>query len=169
MTADPTPAANTLRRVMSHFESGVTIVTAVREGVAHAMTATAVSAVSLTPALVLVCVGRQSRFHAIIVEQERWAISILAAGQTPVARHFADRGRDLLTQFDPIPHRLGTASGAPVIDGSVAWAECRTWARYDGGDHTIVVGELLEGGGPGEAAGQTGPLTYYRGTYSPSA
>ncbi len=154
---------------MSHFESGVTIVTAVRDDVAHAMTATAVSAVSLTPPLILVCVSRTSRFHAIIEEQDRWAVSILAAAQAPIARHFANRGRDLLTQFDPIPHRVGAASGAPVIEDALAWAECRTWARYDGGDHTIVVGELLGGGGPSEAAGRTGALTYYRGTYSPSA
>lgn len=59
---------------MSHFASGVTVATARVDGVAHAMTATAVCAVSLEPPLVLVCVGHRSRFHAAILRAEGWAI-----------------------------------------------------------------------------------------------
>ena len=155
---------------MGRFQSGVTIVTALRDGVRHAMTATAISAVSLEPPLILVCVSRQSRFHAAITAADSWMLSVLSAGQETVARHFANRGRDLMTQFDQIPHEPGEISAAPRILGALAWAECRTWAQYDGGDHTIVVGQVAPAGysRPIDESSEPGPLTYYRGTYSPA-
>ena len=67
------------------------------------MTATAVSSVSLVPPLILVCVSRSSRFHTAIMEADAWCVSLLTADQEPLARHFANRGRDLLTQFDHVP------------------------------------------------------------------
>ena len=66
-------SADALRHVMGHFASGVTIVTALRHGVKHAMTATAVSSVSLVPPLILVCVSKTSRFHTAIMEADTWA------------------------------------------------------------------------------------------------
>jgi flavin reductase len=151
-----------LRRAMSHFASGVTIVTALVDGVAHAMTATAFSSVSLDPPLGLVCVGKASRFHAAAGHTDRWAVSILAADQEPLARHFSHSGRDLLTQFDDVPHEAAPISGAPLIVGATMWLECVTYARHDAGDHTIVVGEVVWVADPqlGRA-----PLTYYRGSY----
>jgi len=159
-----------LRHVMGHFASGVTIVTALRDGVRHGMTATAVCSVSLEPPLVLVCVSKQSRFHAAISEAEAWCMSLLAADQEPLARHFSNRGRDLLTQFDHVPHQPAEVSGAPRLDGALAWLECTTYAQHDGGDHTIVVGQVVRASGwaPHDEQNSPTPLTYYRGTYSPS-
>ena len=159
-----------LRHVMGHFASGVTIVTALRDGVSHAMTATAVCSVSLDPPLVLVCVSKQSRFHQAISEAEAWCMSLLAADQEPLARHFSNRGRDLLTQFDRVPHQPAEVSGAPRLDGALAWLECTTFAQHDGGDHTIVVGQVVRTSGwaAHDEQNPPTPLTYYRGTYSPS-
>ena len=163
-------SADALRHVMAQFTSGVTVVTASRLGVKHAMTATAVSSVSLVPPLILVCVSRSSRFHSAIMEADAWCVSLLSADQEPVARHFANRGRDLLTQFDHVPFTSSPRSGTPIIDGALAWMECVTYGRHDGGDHTIVVGELLQASGPGprDPAEPKAPLTYYQGTYSPN-
>jgi flavin reductase (DIM6/NTAB) family NADH-FMN oxidoreductase RutF len=163
-------SAEALRRVMAHFASGVTVVTALRAGVKHAMTATAICSVSLTPPLVLVCVSRTSRFHAAVVEADAWCVSLLSADQAPVARHFANRGRDLLSQFDTVPHTPSPRSGTPLVDGALAWMECVTYGRHDGGDHTILVGELVHASGSvlAEVAEQKAPLTYYQGTYSPN-
>lgn len=151
-----------LRHAMSHFASGVTIVSALVDGVAHAMTATAFSSVSLAPPLALVCVGKASRFHAAAGETDRWAVSILAADQERLARHFSHSGRDLLTQFDDVPHEAAPISGAPLIVGATMWLECVTYARHDAGDHTIVVGEVVWVADPQLARA---PLTYYRGSY----
>jgi flavin reductase (DIM6/NTAB) family NADH-FMN oxidoreductase RutF len=149
-----------LRQAMSRLSAGVAVVSASWQGRLHAMTATAVCSVSLEPPLVLVCVGRTSRFHAAILGSSRWGISLLAEDQVDLARHFSDRGRDLLTQFDDVPHVRGDATDAPLVEGALAWLECATWATHDGGDHSIVIGQVLDG-----TAGPGAPLTYFRGRY----
>ena len=159
-------SADALRLVMGQFVSGVTVVSAVRDGVKHAMTATAVSSVSLDPPLILVCVSRASRFHDAVMSAKTWCVSLLAADQEHLARHFANRGRDLLSQFDRVPHIASPASGTPLISGAVAWLECTTYGQYDGGDHTILVGEVVRASG--DEPGVRVPLSYYQGTYSPN-
>ena len=105
-----------LRHVMGHFASGVTIATALHRGIKHAMTATAVCAVSFDPPLVLVCVSKSSRFHRAITETENWCLSLLTVDQEQIAWHFSNRGRDLLSQFDDIPHNPSPLSGTPLIE-----------------------------------------------------
>lgn len=149
---------------MAQFASGVTVVTASRDQVPHAMTATALCSLSLEPPLILVCVGRASRFHDVITTAASWCVSLLTADQEPLARHFSNRGRDLRSQFDGIPHTLSELGATPVLDGALAWMECTTYALYDGGDHTIVVGQIERAGADDGAT--SGPLTYHQGTYS---
>jgi flavin reductase len=163
-------SADALRQVMGHFASGVTIVTALRRGIKHAMTATAICSVSLLPPLILVCVSRSSRFHEAITEADFWCVSLLSADQERLARHFANKGRDLLSQFDHVPHTPSPLSGTPLIDGALAWMELVTYGQHDGGDHTIVVGELVNASGlpPHNSHRRRAPLTYYQGTYSPN-
>jgi flavin reductase (DIM6/NTAB) family NADH-FMN oxidoreductase RutF len=156
-----------LRHVMGHFASGVTIATALHHGIKHAMTATAVCSVSLEPPLVLVCVGKASRFHRAITEAEKWCLSLLTVDQEALARHFSHSGRDLLSQFDDVAHTPSPLSGTPLIDGALAWLECATYGVHDGGDHTIVVGEIIRASGlpSDDDPNAPAPLTYYRGAY----
>jgi flavin reductase (DIM6/NTAB) family NADH-FMN oxidoreductase RutF len=153
---------------MGHFISGVTIATALYHGIKHAMTATAVCSVSLEPPLVLVCVGKSSRFHAAITKADDWCLSLLTVEQERFARHFSNSGRDLLSQFDEVPHTPSPLSGTPLIDGALAWLECSTYGRHDGGDHTIVVGQVVRASGlpSDDDPNALPPLTYYRGAYS---
>ena len=167
MVAEPStgPAALSpaaLRRTLSHFAAGVTVVTTSWQGVAHAMTATAFCSVSLDPPLVLVCVGHASRFHAAVTGSGMWAVSMLAAGQEPLARRFAHRGRDLLTQFDGVETEPAPVSGAPILAGALTWLDCRTVDQHGAGDHTIVVGEVLR---VSDDERHGAPLAYYRGNY----
>ncbi len=155
-------SGDALRHVMSAFIAGVTIVSTIWEGVPHAMTATAFTSVSLEPPLVLVCVSHESRFYAAVLGAGRWAVSLLRSDQEQIARHFANRGRDLKTQFDHVPHWRAPASGAPLIEGAHAWLDCDTHATYDGGDHTIVVGQVIRAS---REAPSGWPLAYYRGSY----
>lgn len=148
---------------MTLLSSGVAVVTTTWQGRRHALTATALCSVSLDPPLILVCVGRASRFHAAILGSQRWAVSLLSGEQEATARHFAHRGRDLNTQFDVVDHRPGPRTGAPLLGGALAWLECETHAVHDGGDHTIVVGRVLDAVAAGADAA---PLTYYRGGYA---
>lgn len=152
-------APDEFRSVMSRFATGVTVVTCVQDGLDHAMTANSFTSVSLDPALVLVCVEGDSRFHEAISAAGSWAVSVLEAGQRGRARWFATRGRPLVGQFDATPTTRSAATGALLLDGAIATLECRTVAVHPAGDHDIVVGEVLALGLPRPDGD---PLLYFR-------
>lgn len=147
------------RRVLGHFPSGVTIVTTrTPQGRACGLTVNAFCSVSLEPPLVLVCVEREADTHGCIASSGYFAVSILdeERGES-ISRRFATFG--LEEKFEGIAFRE-EKTGAPVLDESVAWVDCRVSATYPGGDHTIYVGEVVSGD-----AGAGSPLVYYRGGY----
>jgi flavin reductase (DIM6/NTAB) family NADH-FMN oxidoreductase RutF len=148
-----------LRRIMGHFVSGVVVVASRRpeSGRPCGLTANSVASVSLDPALVLVCVDREADSHDCIQESGYFSLNILAAHQEKVSRRFASW--DLEEKFTGIGYHIGE-SGAPILDESLGWLDCRLWASYPGGDHTIFVGEVLAGD-----AEYGAPLLYYRGGY----
>jgi flavin reductase (DIM6/NTAB) family NADH-FMN oxidoreductase RutF len=131
------------RAVMSRFATGVTVVTCVQDGFDHAMTANSFTSVSLEPALVLVCVENDSRFHEAISAAGTWAVSVLDARQRGRARWFATRGRPLVGQFDSTPSTRSAITGSLLLDGALVTLECRTTDVHAAGDHDIVVGEVL--------------------------
>jgi len=155
------------RRTAGQFPAGIVVVTTSLHGSGHAMTVSAFTSVSLEPRLVLFCAEKIARFHDAVLEAGFWAVSVLDEESEKVARWLATRGRPLEGQLDTVPHRPGPVTGAPVLDGALAAMECRTTAVHDGGDHSIVVGEVvsvtepLQGGG--EAGG--GPLIHHAGRY----
>jgi flavin reductase (DIM6/NTAB) family NADH-FMN oxidoreductase RutF len=151
------------RAALGRFATGITIMSTLQDGVAHAMTANAFTSVSLDPPLVLVCVDKGVRMHDAVLDCGYWAVSVLGADQQPIAERFAHSGRDLYTQFDGIDTVPGPKTGCLVIEEALSWLECRTWATHPGGDHTIVVGEVLA---LGHAPGPEEPgLVYFSGRY----
>ncbi len=162
MTQEPTP--DRFRSVLGRFVTGVGVMTAVAtDGQPHGMTANAITSVSLDPPLVLVCVDRDAIMADVVVEAGSFALTFLAADQERLSRWFADPDRPPGgAQFDTVTTST-QKTGSPILGGGVGWVDCRTWAAYDGGDHVIVVGEVLalgEADDPGAA-----PLVFDRGTY----
>jgi flavin reductase (DIM6/NTAB) family NADH-FMN oxidoreductase RutF len=144
--ADP----QTLRAAFGAFATGVTVVTTGGAS-PHGMTANSFTSVSLDPPLVLICVVRDAVMHTALTTTGRFAVSVLAVDQGPVARHFADRRRQLgMAQFDPVDWVAGECTGAPLILGAAAHFECEVRRLYDGGDHTIFLGAVLAFDKPGE-------------------
>ncbi|MFK0252765.1 flavin reductase family protein [Streptomyces sp. NPDC090445] len=132
-----------LRQIFGTFATGITVLT-VGGAAPHGMTANSFTSVSLEPPLVLVCVADDALMHKVLESADHFGISILAAGQDQVARHFSDRSRPQgLRQFDAVRWRPGPATGAPLIDDALAHLECAMWRHYDGGDHTIFLGEVV--------------------------
>jgi len=165
VTSDPAGSVSPgeFRTALGRFGSGITIMSTLQGGVAHAMTANAFTSVSLDPPLVLVCVDKGVRMHDAVLDCGFWAVSVLADGHQAIAERFAKSGRDLHSQFEGIPTAPGPKTGCLLLEGALSWIECRTWATYDGGDHTIVVGEVLSLG-TGEIA-DPAALIYYAGQY----
>ncbi len=147
-SADPRaelPRIDELREVLRGFATGVTVVAAGRE-IPQGMTANAFTSVSLSPPLVLVCVNRAAAVHQTVLDCRAFAVSVLSGRQEYVARYFADHSRPRGRQeFDIVGWSRGPSTGAPLIHGAIAWMECELAAAYDGGDHSIFVGSVLDG------------------------
>ena len=156
------PSADDYRDAVSRFATGIVVVTCRVLGVDHAMTANSFTSVSLDPLLVLVCVERDSRFHEAIVASDAWGVSILPRSAEDASRWLATRGRPLHGQLDSVPHGQGDVTGTPLINGALATLECRTHAMFPGGDHDIVVGEVVAVSAESDTPP---PLLYYRRGY----
>lgn len=147
---------------MGRFATGIAIVTTVTDGIDHAMTVNAFTSVSLEPLLVLFCAEKIARFHDAVLESGRWAVSVLGEDGQQASRFFATRGRPLVGQLDGWSHSRGPLTDAAIFSAAIAALECRTRSVHDGGDHTIVLGEVLGVSTPAE---QGRPLIYYEGRY----
>jgi flavin reductase (DIM6/NTAB) family NADH-FMN oxidoreductase RutF len=155
------PDRSALRSAFGAFATGITVVTTGRSE-PHGMTANSFTSVSLDPALVLVCVLRESALHGAILDSGEFAVSVLRPEQEHAARYFADRSRPRGDrEFDPIESRPGPRTGAPILAGSLAWLECGLAAVYDGGDHSIFLGSVLDAGHEPDCAA----LLYHRGRF----
>ena len=165
MSTEPlNPAVDTdqFRLAMGRFATGVTILTTRSGEHDHAMTANAITSVSIDPLLVLVCVEVDARFHDAVTEAGIWGVSILGAEQRPVAQWLSTQGRPLHGQLDRIPHHRGEATGVALLDGAMATIECRTTDVHPAGDHSIVVGEVVSLSSNEHPAAA---LVYYRSRY----
>jgi flavin reductase len=133
-----------LRSAMGTFATGVTVVTVGGDD-PHGMTANSFTSVSLDPALVLVCVGRNAHMHdKLLADGTVFGVSVLAHHQEPVARHFANNWRELgAAEFENVDWLPGRLTEVPLVKDAMAAFECQVWRSYDGGDHSIFLGELL--------------------------
>ncbi|PYP87779.1 MAG: flavin reductase [Blastocatellia bacterium AA13] len=147
------------RQALSHFASGVTVVTArCSDDECRGITVSAFSSLSLDPPLILVCIDKRSSLHDHLQVSSHFAVNILAHVQEDTSRRFASRDPD---RFSGVTHSSGV-SGSPLIAGSIAHLECCVVNVYPGGDHSIIVGEVISTDVNHEGA----PLTYFRGGYS---
>jgi N-acetyl-1-D-myo-inositol-2-amino-2-deoxy-alpha-D-glucopyranoside deacetylase len=149
------------RRVLGRFVTGVTVMTTLADGVPHAMTASSVASVSLDPPLVLVCVDRTAVMADHVRAGGVFALSMLADDQAELSITFADPSRPSgAAQFEGVATRTAE-TGAPLIDGAVGWVDTRVWQIYAGGDHLIVVGQVVDLGHEPDKL----PLAYHAGGY----
>jgi flavin reductase (DIM6/NTAB) family NADH-FMN oxidoreductase RutF len=146
------------RRAMRHYPTGVTVVTSLHDGEPRGMTVSAFASVSADPPTVLVCVNRDARSYLFIANSRIFCVNVLATGQQTLAERFAGGVRD--RQFEGIAHGY-RATGAPVLDGTVAFFDCAVEDEHKAASHSIFVGRVLAC----EARGGQ-PLGYLDGTYS---
>jgi len=149
--------AATFRTVLGHFCSGITIVTAVDAGEPVGLTCQSFASVSLDPPLVLFVPARGSNSWPRIRHSGHFCANVLSEEQEELGRRFAVRGAD---KFAGVGWRPGP-TGAPILDGCIAYVECDLDAVHEAGDHDIAVGRVVDLG----VTGESGPLLFYRGGY----
>jgi len=145
------------KEVMASFPSGVTVVTTLDpEGGIVGITASAFSALSIDPPLVLFCPNYASDTYPVLRDSKRFAIHLLSAGQQAEAYAFASKGKDKAAAIKWQLSELGN----PLLENATAIIECELWREYDGGDHAIIVGEVKHLILP---ATPVAPMLYHRG------
>jgi flavin reductase (DIM6/NTAB) family NADH-FMN oxidoreductase RutF len=144
------------RQTIGAFTTGVTVITAGSGDQIRGMTANAVTSVSLSPTLLLFCVKKNAQMVAVLKKESCFTINILCEDQQALSNHFA--GMQESTQaIDFIPWQAGVRLG-----GCGAAIGCRLYARHDGGDHWIILGQVIALHRPTESFR---PLVFYSGQY----
>ncbi|MFT4624054.1 MAG: flavin reductase (DIM6/NTAB) family NADH-FMN oxidoreductase RutF [Myxococcota bacterium] len=148
------------KNALASWASGVSVVTTSNNGMLYGLTVSSFTSLSLDPALVLVCVDNRNRFPAMVEESEGFAVSILCREQEAASNYFASSGRLPTPNFTQIEGEW-TEAGQPVVKGAAAHIVCRLHELLPRGDHTIVIGEVVEARHDPELE----PLLYWKRSY----
>ena len=140
------------RQVMGQFATGVTVATTCNHGRAAGLTVSAFASVSLEPPLVLICVDLRSNVLAHFRKSGIFAVNILTNRQESLSRCFATMSEERYENFCHAGYHVA-ATGAPILDGVLAFVDARIIAEYPGGDHAIFLGKV-------EAMGTDGEVTF---------
>lgn len=147
------------RRALGQFPTGVTVITALADsGEPVGMTASSFNTVSLDPPLLLWSVDRDGQSASTFIEAKHFAVNVLSESQIELSNRFAATAED---RFAGLPWRKGVG-GSPLLESCAAVFECKTWNVYEGGDHMIIVGEVLNY----EYDALSSPLAFSQGNYA---
>lgn len=158
VTVEASIDASLFRKVLGHFCSGITVLTANIDGKPVGMTCQSFFSVSVDPPMVAFCVGRGSRTFPVLRQADGLVINVLDATQRHLSAGFARSGTDKWRGVEWTP---GDVAGHPVLDGALAALECSIAKEVDAGDHVLVLVQVHR-----LSARQEGtPLLYFRGEY----
>lgn len=147
------------RSAVGQYASGITVITAGGDAGPLGFTCQSFYSVSVDPPLVSFSVMKTSTTYPRIRDTGKFAVNILSLEQEAVSSQFARKGTDKWVNVQWTP----SEEGNPVLDGTLAWLDCRIWAEHDAGDHIIVLGQVLELGATDEHLPE--PLLYFEGQY----
>lgn len=136
----------TTRAALRLFPYGLYAITVKHEGDEHASTASWVTQASFHPAMVAVAIENTSKTIGMIRDAHHFGISVLHEGQREVAEKLGRPSGGAGQKLKGIKTKPALASGVPVLAEALAWVECRVVATLPGGDHTIVLGEVVGAG-----------------------
>lgn len=145
------------KRALSCFATGVAVVTTLDpDGKKVGMTVSSFNSVSLDPPLVLWSIANNAKSYAVFTNAEYFAVNVLAMHQQDLSSQFAQSGSD---KFEGLECEVG-GHGMPILPEYAACFECKTENIYDGGDHKIIVGRVLD-----LEDRESDPLIFYRGRF----
>jgi flavin reductase (DIM6/NTAB) family NADH-FMN oxidoreductase RutF len=142
---------------MGRFATGVTVVTTRHDEEVSGMTANAVVSLSLDPPLILVCVDLKGTMHGMLKAGRCFAVNVLRADQQEFSTRFAKPGPKDFSGIELTEAR----TGAPIMAGALAYADCEVVDIVGGGDHDMFIGQMLAG-----ETHEGAPLIFYGGRYA---
>lgn len=152
------------KQAMSQFASGVTVVTTLFEDKPIGITATAFTSLSADPPLILINLGKKLFTHQVVTDSGIFAVNILSTAQKELGMRFAGMIPNVTDRFEGVVTETAV-TGSPLFKDALGWLDCRTWATYDGGDHTIFVGRVAAA----HAVTSGAPLVYHNRQWQQAA
>lgn len=162
-----------LRAVMRHWPTGVAVLTSRHGAQTHGMTVNSFTSISLEPPLVLACIERIVRTHALVEQSGIFAISFLREGQAWISDRFAGRETEQRDRFEGLA-TYTAVTGAPILADNLGHLDCVVTDGHKAGDHTIFVAEVVSAavgsawaaaGSDGHNHSHSGPLLYFDRSY----
>jgi flavin reductase (DIM6/NTAB) family NADH-FMN oxidoreductase RutF len=148
-----------LRAAMRAWSAGVTVVSAVHEGVRHGMTVNSFTSISLDPPLITISLQKTSRTHEFVSKSRAFGLTILSVGQAKISDLFAGRV-EIEDRFASLQTET-LVTGSPLIVGGAAWLDCRVVETFNAGMNTLFIAEVLAARGYDHIS----PLIYHNRTY----
>jgi flavin reductase (DIM6/NTAB) family NADH-FMN oxidoreductase RutF len=149
------------RKVMSRFVTGVTIVTTRHGGEIHGMTCNSFCSISLEPSTVMVSLAKNTRTQRLVEEGRAFAVNVLSQAQSDLSNRFAGRHKE--NEDDRFAGFEWTTAitGAPIFRGTQAYVDCKLLKAFDGGSHTLCLGEVVAA----QADESPRPLVFFQSCY----
>lgn len=148
------------KNALSHFPSGVTVITYSYLGKQSGLTVSSFSSLSLDPPLILFCLQKNITSHDPIYDSGKFVVNILAQGQDSISNQFASGKMDKQSLIEELGCKTGDLN-VPILPGILSYIECEVDRFVDGGDHSIVIGKVISAGSDDGLR----PLLYYRRNY----
>lgn len=148
-------------KAQKYLAHGVYVISTAFEGRMNALTAAWVARASFVPPLITVSIGKTRFSHAMILGSGVFAVSVLGEDDIEMGRHFGLKTGRKTDKFEGIDYET-KVTGCPVLKECIAWLDCRVVSSHDAGDHTIFIGEVLDGGVRRDGAS---PLIYDRDSF----
>ena len=152
--------SETLRRAMRAWTTGVTVITAAHDGQQYGMTVNSFTSVSLEPPLVCVTLKRLTHTHELVEKSGEFSVTVLSASQKELSSRFAGKHPQVTNRFEGIPTTT-LSIPAPLIEGGMAFFNCRVLSMHPVGENTLFVAEVIAAKGDGEGD----PLVYHNRVY----
>ncbi len=146
------------KEAMSTFATGVTIVSGIEDGQPVGFTCQSFVSLSIDPPYVAVAPARTSTSWPRIAKAGIFCVNVLGDHQSELCRDFAVSGGD---KFEGVAWRPAPATGAPLIEDSLAWVDCQMELVHDAGDHELIIGRVLDLG-----MGEGSPLLFFRSGFA---
>lgn len=129
------------REFMSIYPTGVTIVTTFDNKNPYGLTVNSFTSLSLEPLLILICLKKGKKSHDVIKNSKYFCINMLAKDQEELSRRFAD---PLIEdkRFEGLEYEI--KGHCPIIKGCIGYILCENYGEFDGGDHTIFIGKVID-------------------------
>ncbi len=136
--------AQNYRSTIGLFATGVTVLIIEHQGKIRCMTANAVSSLSLDPVQLLVCPSKKAAFSELLYEGAHFTVNILGIHQEQLSNYFAGAKTDIENEQIHYAHLFSNSFTAPRLKDCIASFACQITQQHEGGDHWIVVGEVVD-------------------------